>query len=66
MQNTSNKKTIFNTSEQSVQPEPQLNFDGSNSMTPASENEPKLETKTPLTEELQPSLDTGKMKFYVI
>lgn len=60
VQNTSNlanKKTIFNTSEQSVQPEPQLNFDGSNSITPGNENEQKSESKT---EELQPSLDTGK------
>ncbi|XP_018308243.1 titin homolog isoform X2 [Mycetomoellerius zeteki] len=57
--NLSNKKTIFNTSEQSIQPEPQLNLDGSNSSTmPESENAQKSETKTPLTEELQPSLDT--------
>ncbi|XP_012054674.1 PREDICTED: uncharacterized protein LOC105617731 [Atta cephalotes] len=62
VQNTSNlsKKTIFNTSEQSIQPESQLNLDGSNSNNmPGSENEQKSETKTPSTEELQPSLDTG-------
>lgn len=64
--NLSNKKTIFNTSEQSIQPEPQLNLDGSNSSTmPESENAQKSETKTPLTEELQPSLDTGKIKPYI-
>ncbi|XP_011064501.1 PREDICTED: death-inducer obliterator 1 isoform X2 [Acromyrmex echinatior] len=57
--NLSNKKTIFNTSEQSIQPESQLNLDGSNSnVMPGSENEQKSETKTPSTEELQPSLDT--------
>ncbi|XP_018369403.1 PREDICTED: uncharacterized protein LOC108765278 isoform X1 [Trachymyrmex cornetzi] len=57
--NLSNKKTIFNTSEQSIQPEPQLNLDGSNSsIMPGSENEQKSETKTSSTEELQPSLDT--------
>ncbi|TGZ48700.1 Death-inducer obliterator 1, partial [Temnothorax longispinosus] len=62
VQNTSNladKKTIFNASEQSVQPEPQLNFDGGNSIIPGSENEQKSESKASLTEELQPSLDTG-------
>ncbi|XP_039308232.1 death-inducer obliterator 1 isoform X2 [Solenopsis invicta] len=62
VQNTSNpinKKTIFNTSEQSVLSESQLNVDGNNSVTTGSENEQKTETKTPLTEELQPSLDTG-------
>ncbi|XP_011883520.1 PREDICTED: death-inducer obliterator 1 isoform X2 [Vollenhovia emeryi] len=59
VQNPSTKKTIFNASEQSVQPEPQLNLDGSNSITPESENEQKSESKPPLTEELQPSLDTG-------
>lgn len=68
VQNTSNlsKKTIFNTSEQSIQPESQLNLDGSNSsIMPGSENEQKSETKTPSTEELQPSLDTGKIKPYI-
>lgn len=65
VQNTSNlakKKTIFNTSEQSVQSEPQLNFDGSNSIISGSENEQKSESKMPLSEELQPSLDTGKIQ----
>lgn len=68
VQNTSNlanKKTIFNTSEQSVQPETQLNFDGNNSITSGNENEQKSESKTPLTEELQPSIDTGKIKSYI-
>lgn len=63
--NLANKKAIFNTSEQSVQPEPQLNFHGSNAMTSESENEQKSENKTPLIEELQPSLDTGKIKSLV-
>lgn len=65
IQNTSNlaNKKIFNTSEQSVsQPEPQLNFDGSNNIIPGNENEQKSESKT---EELQPSLDTGKIKSYI-
>ncbi|XP_024881933.1 uncharacterized protein LOC112461090 [Temnothorax curvispinosus] len=43
----------------SVQPEPQLNFDGGNSIIPGSENEQKSESKASLIEELQPSLDTG-------
>ncbi|XP_012531971.1 death-inducer obliterator 1 isoform X2 [Monomorium pharaonis] len=60
--NLSNKKTIFDTSEQPVQLEPQLNLDEGNVMPdvmPESENKQKSETKPPLTEELQPSLDTG-------
>jgi len=68
MQNTSNlinKKTIFNTSEQSIQPEPQLNLNRSNNIISGSENEQKTEIKMPLTEELQPSLDTGKITSFV-
>jgi len=68
MQNTSNlisKKTVFNTSEQSIQPEPQLNLNRSNNITSESENEQKTEVKMPLTEELQPSLDTGKITSFI-
>ncbi|XP_070516432.1 death-inducer obliterator 1 isoform X2 [Cardiocondyla obscurior] len=55
--NFANKKTILNTSEQSIEPESQLNFNQSNNITLGTENEQKSESKTPLTEELQPSLD---------
>jgi len=68
MQNTSNlisKKTVFNTSEQSIQPEPQLTLNRSNNIISGSENEQKTEIKMPLTEELQPSLDTGKITSFV-
>ncbi|XP_020293828.1 death-inducer obliterator 1 [Pseudomyrmex gracilis] len=58
--NFNNKKSVSDTSVQSVQSEPQLNFHGSNNV--ESENEQKSETKTPLPEELQPSLDTGGLE----
>lgn len=55
--NFSNKRTISNILEQSVESESQLNLDESNNVLPADENEQKSEMKTPL-EELQPSLDS--------
>lgn len=60
--NFSNKRTISNILEQSVESESQLNLDESNNVLPADENEQKSEMKTPL-EELQPSLDSGKIRF---
>ncbi|XP_011141994.1 uncharacterized protein LOC105184732 isoform X3 [Harpegnathos saltator] len=53
----SNKKTVSSTVESSVQAESRLSLDGSNTAS-AGENESKSATKTPLAEELQPSLDT--------
>lgn len=58
--NFSNKRTS-NILEQSVESESQLNLDESNNVLPADENEQKSEMKTPI-EELQPSLDSGKIR----
>lgn len=57
--NFSNKKTVPNILEQSVQSESQLNLDESNNVISGDENEQKSDIKTPLAE-LQPSLDSGK------
>lgn len=59
-----NKKAAFST-EQSTQPQPQLNLDRDNKVASGSENESKLEIKMPLIEEVQPSLDSGKIKFLI-
>lgn len=56
--NFSNKKTVVDMLEQSVQS--QLNLDESNNVVPGDENEQKSDIKTPLAE-LQPSLDSGKI-----
>ncbi|KAL6440133.1 hypothetical protein ACFW04_003028 [Cataglyphis niger] len=59
--NFSNKSTVSNILEQSVESESQLNLDESNNVLPADENEQKSEMKTPI-EELQPSLDSGEIE----
>lgn len=53
---------MTNILDQSVESESQLNLNESNNVMPGDENEQKSEIKTPL-EELQPSLDPGKIKF---
>lgn len=56
----SNKKLVSNL-EQSVQPESQLNLDGDNNAMRGDGSDQKTEIKPPLAEELQPSLDSGKI-----
>lgn len=59
----SNKKAGSSISQQSIHPESRLGLDEGNNMTTENENE-KTEDKPPLSEELQPSLDSGM--FYVL
>lgn len=56
---------VSDTLEQPIQPELQINSDESNNVMLENENEEKSEMKAPSAEELQPSLDTGKIKYYV-
>lgn len=61
--NFNNKKSVSDTSLQSLQLEPQVNFHGSNNVESERHEQKSDQPKTHLPEELQPSLDTGKCKY---